>query len=291
MDTDYAGLVESLVIIAPAYAAAMRESAAAFLFTPQGYGALVAVLLLSAWALYVRLRPRRFYFVRHGKSLLNAAHIRQSADGALAPEGREQAQRTGVFLAQFPIQIIYSSPYERAAETAAIISTHLQKSVRYRLLLAERRNPREIIGRSADDPEVKKIIDHIDLSYHPDAARYSDEENFDDLKRRARKCLRFLSHVRQTQACVVTHGIFLRMLLAYMIYGRDLNAREYVKVSFFNPADNANIMICDYRPWRRFLRGNGWDIVTYNLQAPRSIASPEKPPAEVMPKDPTSATA
>lgn len=287
MAFDYPALVANLGARIAAYATPAQDGMAEFFAQPYGYPTAALAGLFIAWRLYRRLRKRRFYFVRHGKSLLNAAHIRQSAAGGLSPEGREQARTTAMFLAQFPIQVIYASPYERTAETAAVIRDILKKPLRYSKLLVERRNPSEIIGKSADDPEVRKIVDRIDLSYHADSARYSDEENFTDLKRRARKCLRYLSRAPHSQVCVVTHGIFLRMLLAYMAYGPRLHANEYIKTSFFNPADNANIMVCDYRPWRLFARSRGWEIVTYNMRPPRAAAVQEqKRAADVMPHNP-----
>ena len=44
----------------------------------------------------------------------------------------------------------------------------------------------------------------------------------------------------------MTHGIFLKMLIAYMLYGDELSAQDYNKLSFFNPSNNAGITICEY---------------------------------------------
>jgi hypothetical protein len=51
----------------------------------------------------------------------------------------------------------------------------------------ERKNPSEIIGKHTDDSEVTRIVDQMDLAYHLDEYRFSDEENFTDLKKRARE--------------------------------------------------------------------------------------------------------
>jgi len=220
-----------------------------------------ALLAVLVWAL---TRPRYFYFVRHGETLLNAQHIRQGEAGGLSELGKRQADAAGRYLKQFPITRIIASPYERTRETAAFIRTYLGAPVSYSPLVAERRNPSEIIGRRASDPNVANIVDQMDLSFHDDHYRYSDEENFDDLKTRARKALALLSRQGGRHTCVVTHGIFLKMLIAYLLFRESLHASDYVKLSFFNSADNGAITICKFEPWRMFGATRGWSVVAYN---------------------------
>jgi probable phosphoglycerate mutase len=235
-------------------------------FGDQIFGILSILLVLFVYVRH-RLSTKRVFFVRHGRSILNEQHIRQSREGGLSEAGKAEAEIAGKFLAQVHIKKLYVSPYERTKETAQIINTHLHVPIVYSELLIERRNPSEIIGKKADDPEVKKIVDHIDLSYHDDSYRYSDEENFMDMKQRAKKCLRYLETRWPNNIAVITHGIYLKMLLAYMLRGKRLHTPEYVKLSFFNPADNGRVTLCEYHPWKRwFSRTGGWEILTYNDQ-------------------------
>lgn len=219
---------------------------------------LVAVLIL------LLMRPRRFYFVRHGETILNAAHIRQGSEGGLSERGKLQAQRVGRYLMRFPITRIIASPYERTKETANAINQYLKVPISYSALLAERRNPGEIIGKHDDDPEVVRIVDQMDRAYHDDAYRYSNEENFQDLKKRARRALTFLSYQGARETCVVTHSIFLKMLIAYLLYRKRLHAADYVKLSFFNASDNASITVCEFHPWKLFSSTRGWEVLSYN---------------------------
>lgn len=239
----------------------IRYAVAPF-FTPQ-MGALLVVIALL-WLLITQMRPRRFYLIRHGETILNAQHIKQGAEGGLSEAGKQQADRVGIRLAPEGIGKILASPYERAKETAAIINTHLRVPVFYSPLLEERRNPSEIIGKGRYDAQITQITDQIDLSYHDDTYRFSDEENFIDLKKRARKCIRYLARQSTPKVCVVTHHVFLKMLLSYMSYREDLHAADYVKLSFFNTSDNGGISICEYHPWRRWNKSRGWEVVSFN---------------------------
>lgn len=206
-----------------------------------------------------------FYFVRHGESIMNAKGLRQGPDGSLSENGVEQAHITGERLNKRPIETIIASPYERTKETAEIIAEHIKKPLEYSQLLFERRNPSEIIGKSIKDPEIEKIIDIIDKSYHSDDFRYSDEENFQDLKDRAKKLLDFLSARPEKCLLVVTHGIFLKMVVAYIVEGEKLTADLYNKLSYLNTSNNASITICEYNSGFFVSKSKkGWKLVVWD---------------------------
>lgn len=224
-----------------------------------------AIVIIFSFLLWHMLRPRHFYFIRHGETVLNAEYIRQDDKGGLSGNGRHQADITGRFLTRFRIQRIITSPFERAKETAIIINTYLHVPIVYSALMGERRNPSEIVGKSEFDSSAAHILDLIDRSYHNDDYRFSDEENFYDLKRRARKALALLTRQSVHETCVVTHSIFLKMLIAFLLYRKNLHADDYAKLLFFNRSDNAGITICVYRPLRVLSKTHGWEVLEYNL--------------------------
>lgn len=224
------------------------------------------------------LRPRRFYFIRHGETVLNAAHIRQGEEGELSESGRAQADRVGKALVPMRITCIIASSYPRAQETARLMNEHLQVPLLSSKLFAERRNPSEIIGKKRDLPEVKKIVDQIENAYHEDDYRYSDEENFADLKKRARKALALLARQADNRSVIVTHHVFLKMLLAYMLHRERLHAGDFVKLSYFNFSDNATVSVAEYNPLHMFSRTRGWRVLAYNEQ-PEDLLKKIKHPA------------
>lgn len=210
------------------------------------------------------MRPRRYYIIRHGETQSNAEHVRQGEEGSLSEKGKMQAKKAADYLAQFQIEKIISSTYPRARETAAIIEERLHVPVRFSKLLVERKNPTEIIGKHTDDPEVIRIVDHMDNAYHPDDYRYSDEENFLELRKRAKKALRMLSRTLALQTCVITHHHFLKMLVAFMLYRRRLHAGDFAKLSYFNMSDNAAITVVEYHPWKCWNAQRGWEVISFN---------------------------
>lgn len=210
------------------------------------------------------MRKQVIYFVRHGETELNAKGIRQGPDGPLNPEGIEQVKELA---RRFPKkkgkpQAIIASPFQRTRETAEIISKELNIDIEYNDLLVERRNPTEIIGHSGEEENVKSIIDRIDKSFHDDSLRYSDEENFLDLKDRAKSLLKYIARRKEKRIIMVTHGIFLKMVASYMLFGEKLTASQYNKLSYLNPMSNAALTVCTRES--KFLRKDKWDILAWN---------------------------
>lgn len=204
------------------------------------------------------------YFVRHGETENNIKNIRQGAEGSLSEKGRTQVLSTAK---RFPKdrghpQIIISSPYKRARESAEIIGRELNIKIESSDLLSERRNPSEIIGRWKGEVGVKKIMDRIDKSFHADDLRVSDEENFIDLKKRVKKLLSYIKYRKEKRIIMITHGIFLKIVMSYILYGEALTASQYVTLNYFNEVDNASMTICSYT--HHFFKKDEWKILVWN---------------------------
>ncbi len=207
---------------------------------------------------------RHIFLLRHGETILNADHIRQGSEGKLSPKGREQAQKAAERLKFFRIRKIFSSPFERTIETSDIVSAVIGLQYELNDLLIERRNPTEIIGLKYEDTVTVQIINFIDKSFHDPNARYSDEENFIDMKNRALELRYFLEKNAVDGTLCISHGIFLKMFLSVLLLGNDLTIADYIKLSVYNSADNAAISLVSYNPIRKWLGKNPWMVLAYN---------------------------
>ncbi len=225
---------------------------------------IAIALLLISLRLSSLFRKKYIYFVRHGETILNAARIRQDDKGFLSEAGIMQAKSVGLRMAQMHIQHMYVSPFERTVQTADIMNTYIQVPITYTALLAERKNPSQIVGKSYDDLEVKQITDQMDLAYHDPHFRITDEENFSDMKLRAKKLLRYLAFRPYVRIVCVTHSIFLRMVLGYMQDGENLDVPTYVKLAFLHTVNNAGITLVTYNPWRMIIGKSGYEIIVFN---------------------------
>lgn len=88
------------------------------------------------------------YLVRHGESVANKSRLHHMPTTPLSEEGIRQAKVVAERLKNIDIDFIYSSPQERAKQTAEIISKQKNLSIEYWEDLKEIRFPSEIWGKS-----------------------------------------------------------------------------------------------------------------------------------------------
>ncbi len=198
-----------------------------------------------------------FYLVRHGETLLNKEKIRQGREGKLSPVGVQEVEELSKRLLNMKINKMFVSPFERTLETASIINSHLklpEKKIINTEWLAERKNPTCIIGKHYDDPIAKSFVDKMDKTIHDPDLRIYDEENFTDLRDRALGAQKFLIKKGAYHNLCVTHGIFLKMFLSTLLYGKNLTVKQYAQMSLYNPADNAGVTLVKYDPIKKYTR-------------------------------------
>lgn len=190
-----------------------------------------------------------YYLVRHGETIMNKDHKRQGEEGELSPFGIQEVEEVGKRFLNIKIDKMFVSPFERTIETSKIINSYLKlkdSKIIITPLIAERKNPTNIIGKSYDDPEAKSFIDKMDKSIHEPDLRISDEENFQDLKNRSLAAQKYLLRNGKSHNLCVTHGIFLKMFLSTLIYGEELTVKQYAEMALYNSADNAAITLVKY---------------------------------------------
>lgn len=187
----------------------------------------------------------KIYFIRHGETTLNASRILQSADAELSEKGRQQAEFLAKRVSQLPIEVIISSPMERARQTADIIHALAHKPIIYSNLLAERARPDEITGKSQDDKEVRRITELGNMHITDPDWHYSTEENFFDLRARAQKLLEFLSSRKEENILCITHGVFLKMIILTMGFGEKLTPELWLSIYDFFRTKNTGITLCE----------------------------------------------
>lgn len=78
-----------------------------------------------------------------------------------------------------------------------------------------------------------------DPSWH-----YSDEENLADLRGRALRALTFLKEHPEETILVVTHGRFLRVLLAVILLGENVSFAQFTHLAKSVKTYNGGITFC-----------------------------------------------
>ena len=199
------------------------------------------------------------YFVRHGESETNAGNVLLGPTAQLTEKGRKQALFIAERCAQLPLDVIISSTYPRAKDTAQAIVDRVHKPIEYSALFIERKQASKMVGKRTDDPEYLDYVKLLQAHGHDPKWRFEDSENFLDLKERASNALRYLEDLSEENILVVTHGLFMRVLLGRVIMGEDLTGQEYQRFLRGIEMENTGLTVLRYQqdaianPWRLWI--------------------------------------
>jgi broad specificity phosphatase PhoE len=203
------------------------------------------------------------YFVRHGESESNAGSVNKGPAAQLTPRGYEQAAFIAERAAKLPVETIMSSQYPRAMETARIIAERIGVPVEYDNVFRERVRPSEQIGLARESDEFKAIDDAVFSNFGP-GHRFSNEENFDDLRTRAGEALRMLENHAAEHILLVGHGLFARVLLARALFGGSVTSTEMLTIVRAFKNKNTGLSVLRYGVADAY---TPWEIVTWNDHA------------------------
>lgn len=201
----------------------------------------------------------KVYFVRHGETIGNIQNFHQTPETPLSETGREQAKKVAVRLKNLGLSLVYSSTHLRAQNTSNAIAEQLGAPVELWEDLKEFRRPKEVRGKPVHDPKVAKIDELVSKNFFDRSFHFSDEENFYDLKQRAWKVLNHLSekHTDDTVLCV-SHGTFIKVLVANMVFGKDLTPKIFSTLREKLWAENTGITVTEFSLKR------GWRLLSWN---------------------------
>jgi len=182
----------------------------------------------------------KVYFVRHGSTDSLEKKISQPDNEPLNQNGLDQAKEFGKRFANTQLDLIVSSSHLRAVQTAKAINNNFQISK----LFVEIRKPSEVIGLSKEKEEISAILQKISEMYTVDPDwHYSDEENFEDLKKRGLEALEFLKGLNKENLLVVSHGHFIAILAGLMLFDESFTAEISLKLRKFLRLSNTGVCI------------------------------------------------
>jgi broad specificity phosphatase PhoE len=168
------------------------------------------------------------YFVRHGETELNRRFIHQSPSTPLSLRGREQALTAAEYLRPMNPDILLTSDYTRAQETARLIGSVLSLSPQADARFREVERPTSLCGRSLFHPLTYWYVLNSVVRRNNPVWRYNDAENFNDIYTRVEKTLVYLESFYGTHdsIAIVSHTMFINLMVAYMCKNRILAIRD-----------------------------------------------------------------
>ncbi len=206
------------------------------------------------------------YFVRHGSTNGNEAGEYQLPVVELSEKGVKQAQFMAKRFESIPVDVVFASSMTRAAQTARIIAERTGHTVTENPLFEEIKRPSVVRGRNREDAEVKSIMRIVKDTFADPHKRHSDEEDYFQLKQRAEEAMAFLSGRKEQNILVVTHGEFLKMVLALVIFGDKITPEAYDHIRRTFVPHNTGITLIQY-DLSFGLHDSGWYVLGWNDHA------------------------
>ena len=204
------------------------------------------------------------YFVRHGQTEGNKTNAYQLATIPLSESGKDQAAFLAERFTRIQFDVLIASTMERAQETARAIGNKTGHKVISEGLFHEILRPSAVRGKAWADPEVIEIMNVVKTNWRNKEDKHSDEENFHDLKQRAIAALDYLISRPEETIVVVTHGTILKMIIAAMMEGENLEPDFFKSVDEFFYPENTGITWCEYD--NKF-HPKKWQLITWNDHA------------------------
>ena len=151
-----------------------------------------------------------YYFVRH-------AHVDWTPDEnrALSERGHQDAKRASELLSKFPISAIYSSPYLRARQTIALLSSRLDIGVQIQRDLRERR---------LSEGQVADFLRAVEATWENFSFVHPGGESNSAAQQRGVAVLFRIHQLHQAEHIVIsTHGNLLALMLHHFEPSIDFN--------------------------------------------------------------------
>lgn len=208
---------------------------------------------------------KTIYFVRHGQSLGNASAIFQPPESPLSETGRKQAVCAARRISKLAVHALLSSPFLRAKETAGAIAEATGLRLEYSALFVERMKPPCINGKPFADEEAYSVWEEWNKSLYTPGMRVAGGENFDDLIARADAAFAYLQARVEGSIAVVTHGYFLRTMVARAVLGDMLCGQAFKRCQRIASMENAALTAMQFQEADG--REPGWRVLTYNDHA------------------------
>lgn len=199
------------------------------------------------------------YIVRHGQSEGNIDNIHQGENAQLSEEGKRQSKSLAKRLMDKKIDVIYTSPYLRTKQTAETIAKQLKIPVEYWDSLKERKRPSEIEGLSYNHPKASEIYEITRKNQIKADWKYSDDESFNDLLKRAKEVEEYLlkHHSNQNVLCVSHIGMLI-MIVLQIILQNKLTPEVFWQFYYHSRQDNTGITHLEHTD------KSGWKLLTWN---------------------------
>ena len=156
---------------------------------------------------------KKISFVRHGQSTHNVDGIRMGAKTELTEVGHSQAEMVAKRFKTIPIDIVLTSHFKRAHDTAIKIAKVAQVDTEVIEFAYERTLPNAVIGIDKNSEEAKKIVDDVKASWLGQGSLPKGAESFEAIMSRIDTFMEIVKNRPEEHIAIASHSGFGRQLM------------------------------------------------------------------------------
>jgi broad specificity phosphatase PhoE len=172
----------------------------------------------------------KLYITRHGTTEWNLEKRLQGwADSPLTEDGRNRAIKLGNSLKDIDFDMIYTSPQERALNTAKLIRGNKNTEIKVHNGLKELRYG-SWQGMYISDIEKDYPADYHSYINDPEQYMPEDGESMVDLFQRVNLFLEEISTMNYQNILIVSHGITIKAIIAII---KELSWQEFASLEIY----------------------------------------------------------
>ncbi|MBN2198037.1 histidine phosphatase family protein [Candidatus Wolfebacteria bacterium] len=205
------------------------------------------------------------YLLRHGQSKDNIAPVFQSSNSPLNEKGKKQAEYIAERISKISFDSLISSPILRAKQTAEVIAQKTGKNLEYSENFSEVIKPSSLKGKSYTDKKAVFLWRKWQKSLFNQGKKAEDGENYNEFILRVDKALQFLTNREEKSLVVVSHGFFIKTIIARVLLGNFLS--EEILQRFCKTLGTENTGLTVLRYYEGFEEQPCWHLWIYNDNA------------------------
>jgi broad specificity phosphatase PhoE len=145
--------------------------------------------------------------------------------------------------------MLIGSTYERALQTARIISQATGLTLVPNALVREIEYPSRVMGRPLINLDALIFVCYSVCFRNAPQRRYRDAENLSDMYARIKKTYTLIESLTEAHdaVVVVSHSVYIHLMVAYMCRNRALSVRELIAIYLnFRTFKNCEVIHVEY---------------------------------------------
>ena len=203
---------------------------------------------------------KHIYFIRHGETHANKNQTVPGKEELLNDTGHHQANELATRLSFLDFDLLVSSNFIRARETAEPIAKSKGVDIEIEPLFHEMVEPESLVGVSDDDEKILTYRKDRNEKFGDPSWQYEDGESHLQLFDRVTKARQYLENSQYDRIVVVSHGYFLMFFGAHILLNNNEISMDWYRVAKTLKVSNTGVSLMTYDQ-------NMWRVVMWNDHA------------------------